>query len=181
MESWDLVVIGAGPGGYVAAARAAQLGARVLLVERAAAGGVCLHRGCIPTKSLLSAAKVYSYIRRAQAFGIETEAARPDLAAMRERAEKTVGLLTGGIDGLLAKRKVARAQGAGRLAPGRRVVITKENGETETVEAQAVILATGSRPVVPPPLEADGAKVLTSDQLLRLDVQPEKLAIVGGG
>ena len=181
METYDLVIIGAGPGGYVAAVRGARLGARVLLIERdAAAGGVCLHRGCIPTKSMLSAAKVYELCRRGGEFGITAEKISADLARIVARADKSIRLLGGGLDALLKNRKIERLQGTARLAPKRQIIIDQDGDQT-TVAARAIILATGSRPAELPGLETDGEQVVNSDQLVRLERQPRRLAIVGGG
>lgn len=172
---YDLMIIGAGPGGYEAAIRAAQNGLSVLLFEQEALGGTCLNKGCVPTKALLHGASLYSQVKAAAVWGISAEAAL-DARQMYARKDEIVGTLRGGIEQLLKQNKVtvvmaqARIEGPGRVSAGE-----------ETYEGKNILIATGSRPVMPliPGLELPG--VITSDDIIRQPFEGEHLAILGGG
>ena len=174
--SWDLIVIGGGPGGYTAAIRAAQLGLRTALVERDAVGGTCLNRGCIPTKALIHAAERYEEMRECETFGLRAEGVSFDYPAMCERRDHVVGQLRDGVERLLKGNKVERITGTARiLGPGRVQV-----GE-EGLEGTNILIAAGSRPALPPVPGLDLPGVLTSDDLLTGDRFYQRLAIIGGG
>ncbi len=180
-ERYDVLVIGGGPGGYVAALRAAQLGARVALVEEQFIGGVCLNVGCIPTKALLRSAEVYDTIRGAKNFGVRVAGAvEVDWAAMQKRKAQIVRRLTGGVGSLLKRAQVKVFEGRGKLVEAHVVEVSGEGG-TERVEADKVIVATGSRPIRLPLPGFDLPGVLDSTGALSLDELPERMLIVGGG
>ncbi|MEJ5185571.1 MAG: dihydrolipoyl dehydrogenase [Candidatus Geothermincolales bacterium] len=175
-----LVVIGGGPGGYVAAIRAAQLGSGVVLVEKDLLGGTCLNRGCIPTKAMLACTEVLDAIREAEAYGISVGEPKPDLKAMVERKEKVSEQLRNGIAQLLKANKVELVKGFGRLAAPDRVVVETENGEV-TIETEKVIIATGSEPARLPTFDFDQPAILTSTEGLELTEIPSSMIIVGSG
>jgi dihydrolipoamide dehydrogenase len=180
-ERYDVVVIGGGPGGYVAALRASQLGARVALVEETYIGGVCLNVGCIPTKALLRSAEVYSTLREAKQFGLAVDGeVTADWSAIQKRKAKIVRRLTTGVASLLKRAKVAVFDGRGRMVSAQAVEVSSKEG-LQRLEAGSVILATGSRPVQLPLPGFDLPGVLDSTGALGLDELPERLLIVGGG
>lgn len=175
-KKYDLAVLGGGPGGYVAAIRAAKLGLSTVLVERAEVGGTCLNRGCIPTKSLLHSAGIYQMVLRAGDFGVQAGPPSFDYAAIAARKDAVVQQLRGGVEGLLKSAGVEVLRAAGSLlGPG------KIRAGEQVIEAGRVILATGSVPAVPPVPGADLPGVLTSDGVLQLDQCPTSVVIVGGG
>jgi dihydrolipoamide dehydrogenase len=182
MPEHDILVIGGGPGGYVAAIRAAQLGQNVACAEKERAlGGTCLRIGCIPSKALLESSERYHEARHALApHGIEVTGVKLDLDAMLSRKDKVVETLTKGIDGLFKRNKITRYLGAARLAgPGKAIVDTKE-GPVE-VTAKHIILATGSQPATLPGVELDGDRVGVSTEALAYDKVPKSLVVIGGG
>lgn len=176
-----IVIIGAGPGGYVAAIRAAQLGADVTVVESGSIGGTCLNRGCIPTKALLSSVSVLRQIRSAGKFGINVEKVEPDLARMVSRANKIVGELKQGIEFLFKKNGVNLVKGRGEVAEPGKVKVNGQNGSVQEIDAEAIIIAVGSVSAMPGIFPYDGKKVITSTEALGLTEVPEKLLVVGGG
>src|SRR5262245_50939589 len=187
-EAFDLVVIGAGPGGYVAAIRAAQLGKKVACVDkRRALGGTCLNVGCIPSKALLDSSELYAQARtRFSRHGIHVGELTLDLPAMMARKDKVVKGLTDGVAGLFKKNKIKAFTGAARLAgpPGEdgrvRVTVKGPAGE-QALEAPAVLLATGSEPATLPSLAFDGTHIVSSTEALAFDKVPQHLIVVGGG
>ncbi len=177
-----IAIIGAGTGGYVAAIRAAQLGAQVTLVESAAVGGLCLNWGCIPSKSLLACAELGQKIKKAGEFGITiTGTVSYDLARMVERKNKIVAGLVKGVRTLLKTWNVELVEGRGVLADAKTVRVVKPDGTDTTLRADAVILGTGTTPPSPPNLPIDGTHVITSREALDLTTIPENLLIIGGG
>src|SRR2546425_695713 len=177
-----IAIIGAGTGGYVAAIRAAQLGAQVTLVESTAVGGLCLNWGCIPSKSLLACAELGQKIKKASEFGITiTGTVSYDLARMVERKNKIVAGLVKGVRTLLKTWNVELVEGRGVLADAKTVRVVKPDGTDTTVQADAVILGTGTTPPSLPTLPIDGTCVITSREALDLTTIPESLSIVGGG
>ncbi len=182
-ERFDLVVIGAGPGGYVAALRAAQLGLKVACVEkRATLGGTCLNVGCIPSKALLDSSELYALAqKRFTHHGIRVGDVKLDLPAMLRRKDDVVKTLTGGIAGLFKKNRITPFQGQGHLLAAGKVAVTKADGGRVELEAPAVLLATGSEPAALPPLPFDGARVVSSTEALAFERVPEHLIVVGGG
>ena len=176
----DIAIVGAGPGGYVAALRAAQLGASVVLVERDRIGGVCLNWGCIPTKTLLRTAEVLNLAREAAQYGVVVAEPRLDWAAAQKRKDGVVRRLTGGVKSLLDRAKVQTLSGTARFVSPLALEVTGASG-TEHVEATHVVLATGSRPASLPIPGLDGPDVLTSDGALALEALPGSLLIIGAG
>jgi len=180
-----LVIIGAGPGGYVAALRAAQRGAAVTLVERDLIGGTCLNRGCIPTKALLASAEALARARAGEEFGFTVQGEiRPDLSRMRERKERVVSRLRSGVETLLKRAGVEVLQGTGRLLGPTSVEVAlsrDQAGQTVRVEADRVIIATGSEPARLPMFDFDHPAILTSTEALDLTEIPASLLVVGAG
>ncbi len=180
-DSFDLLVVGGGPGGYVAAIRAAQLGMTVACVETAKLGGVCLNIGCIPTKSLLTSALLVNQLAGADAHGISLGDVKVVLGPAQERSRKIADQLNRGVSMLFKKNKVTHLQGYGRLAGKGRVSVTNADGQERILEAPHIILATGSRPRSLPFLALDGERIWSSDHALFVKEAPPSLAIVGSG
>jgi dihydrolipoamide dehydrogenase len=181
MPDFDILILGSGPGGYVAALRAAQLGARVAVIEQDRVGGVCLNVGCIPTKALLRTAEVYRTLSRAAAFGLRVEGSVvADWPAVQARKQSIVDTLVGGVEKLLARACVRVIRGRGRLVDPRTVEIALP-GSTERLAAAYVVIATGSRPARLSLPGFDLPGVLDSTSLLALDALPSRVLIVGGG
>jgi dihydrolipoamide dehydrogenase len=178
---FDIVVIGGGPGGYAAALYAGAAGLSVGLVEMEKVGGTCLHRGCVPAKEFLETAAVYRAVAGAKEFGIQAGQPTVDFAVSLDRKNKVVDILFKGLSGLLAKRKATVFAGRGRLLPGKVVEITGEDGATQQITGNTVILASGSVPRTIPGFEVDGKYVLTSDEVLDLSQLPRSAAVIGGG
>ena len=181
MERYDLVVIGAGPGGYVAAIRAAQLGLSVAVVEKDQPGGVCLNWGCIPSKAILTSAEMYEDLKQGERYGIKVSGLSFDYPQVIKRSRQVAGRLAKGVEYLLKKNKVPLLKGAGRLEAKNRVVIEASGQEAQQVEAERIVIATGSRERTLPGLEVDGKQVLTSYEALTEQAIPESLVIIGGG
>lgn len=176
----DVLVIGGGPGGYVTAIRAAQLGLKVTLVEREHLGGICLNWGCIPTKALLRTAEIFTNIKHADAFGISVKEVSFDVKKVVERSRKVAGQLSGGVKHLLKKNKVEVIDGHAKLLGKGRVVVEKDGKKTE-ISAKHIILATGARARALPGLEVDGKLVWTYKEAMVPDVMPKSLLVVGSG
>jgi dihydrolipoamide dehydrogenase len=177
-----LTIIGAGPGGYVAAIRAAQKGAQVTVVESAEVGGTCLNLGCIPTKTLVSTAEALEHMRRAADFGIEvTGEIGFNLPKVRERKDKVVSIQVKGVKGLFKSWGVSLIEGRGSLLSADVVRVVQKDGMTMDIKSDKVIIATGSRPAMLPGFPFDGESVITSDDAVMLRRIPEKLLIVGAG
>jgi len=177
-----IIVIGAGPGGYVAAIRAAQMGADVTVVETDEVGGTCLNRGCIPTKALLASTEALSKIKKAADYGLEISGeVTAKLDKIMARKDKVVATQVKGIRGLFKSWGVKLLEGRGRLIPGKKVELTLKNGEIQELEADAIIIATGSRPAQIPVFPFDGEKIISSDEALSLQSVPKSLLIVGAG
>ena len=180
MKAYDLIVIGAGPGGYEAAFEAADLGMKTALVEKEALGGTCLNHGCIPTKSLLHAAELYRQLKEAGPFGIRAEQITADGEQMQAQKNDVVAQLRKGIETTAAKKKIDVYRGTGTLLENRCVSVKTADGE-ESLQGTHILLATGSRPALPPIPGMDLEGVVTSDELLERSEKPERLAIIGGG
>lgn len=178
---YDLIVIGSGPGGYVAAIRASQLGMKVGVVERSELGGICLNWGCIPTKALLKSAQVYEYIQHAQDYGIKIEGATADFDAMIKRSRDVAAGMSKGIQFLFKKNKIDHIEGFGKLKAGKKVEVTGADGKKVDYEANSIILATGGRSRELPNLPIDGKKIIGYRQAMVLDKKPASMVIVGSG
>lgn len=186
---YDVVILGGGTGGYVAAIRAAQLGLKTAVVEKEKLGGTCLHKGCIPSKALLRSAEVYRTAKEAGAFGIETEGVSLRFDSVQKRKQGIVDRLAGGVAHLMKKGKIDVFNGYGRMLgpsifsplPGTVSVEYANGEENDMLIPKQLIIATGSRPKMLPGLEADGTYILTSDEALELERLPQSMMIVGGG
>ena len=177
-----LVVLGAGPGGYVAAIRAAQLGAQVTVIEEQEVGGTCLNWGCVPTKALISSTELLSRVRELGSFGLESSGEiRPNFAKIIDRKNKIVATQVKGIKNLLKSWEITLEEGRGILSSPRQLSILSRNGLKETIEAESIIIATGSRPYQIPELPFDGKQVLSSDHALGLTEIPKSILIIGAG
>ncbi len=179
-KKFDLIVIGSGPGGYVAAIRASQMGMKAACVEADKLGGVCLNIGCIPTKSLLTSALLVNELKGAEKHGISTGEVSVDLGPAQERSRKVAAQLNRGVGMLFKKNKITHLQGWGRLAGDGKVTVESDDGD-ETYEADHILVATGSRPRSLPFLEIDGEYIWSSDDALYATEAPKTLAIVGAG
>lgn len=180
-ETFDLIVIGGGPAGYVGAIRARQLGLRTALVEQEKVGGTCLHVGCIPTKVLLHTAELLEEMRGAAEMGVLAEGVRLDYARLRARLERVVAANYRGVEYLMRKHGVAVVPGHGRLVAATRVRVTASDGTAAELEAPHILLATGSRPRSLPGLAIDNDRILDSTGALRLPAVPRSIAILGAG
>ena len=180
MASAKIIIIGGGPGGYVAAIRAAQLGADVTVIEEDKIGGTCLNRGCIPTKAILASVQTLALFEQADQLGIEVEKVVPNFSRMMERKNKIVSQLRGGIDYLLKANKVKVIKGKANFLNSHSICIETEAGRKE-LEGEKIIIASGSKPILLPFLDNNHPAVLTSEQALELKEVPESLLIIGAG
>jgi dihydrolipoamide dehydrogenase len=179
---YDLVVIGSGPGGYVAAIRAGQLGLKTAIVEKDDKwGGTCLHVGCIPTKDLLLSADVYDYVKNAKEFGIIAKDVSVDWPAILARKTKVVTKLAKGVEFLLKKNKVDMIRGLAKISGPGKISVTDPKGVTQEITAKNIVLATGSEARMLPGLEADGKTLLTNKEILSLPAIPKSMVIIGAG
>jgi dihydrolipoamide dehydrogenase len=177
MMEFDLIVIGGGPGGYVAAERAGEQGKKVLLIEEADLGGVCLNCGCVPSKTLLNSAKVYYYATHGAEYGVNAENVSFDFATVMKRKEKVIATLRKGVASLMKMNKVTVVNGRGRLTSNRGEVVV----DGESYKGQSIMIATGSSPARPPIPGIDSPNVYDSTGILNLDSLPDKVTIIGGG
>lgn len=178
---YDLIVIGSGPGGYVAAIRASQLGLKTAVVEKESLGGVCLNWGCIPTKALLKSAQVFEYLKHASDYGIKVSEASHDFGAVIGRSRGVADGMSKGIQFLFKKNKIDVLNGTGKLKPGKKVEVTAADGSVTNYDAQHIILATGARSRELPNLKQDGKKVIGYREAMVLPEQPKSMVIVGSG
>ena len=180
--SYDIIVVGSGPGGYVTAIRASQLGLKTAIIEREALGGICLNWGCIPTKALLKSANVYEYLLHASEYGIQVKEATADFNAMIKRSRDVANGMSNGIQYLMKKNKIDVIKGTGILKAGKSVEVTAEEGTKSTITAsKGVIISTGARSRELPNLPQDGEKIIGYRQAMTLAKQPKKLVVVGSG
>jgi dihydrolipoamide dehydrogenase len=179
---YDVLIIGSGPGGYVAAIRASQLGMKTGIIEKSELGGVCLNWGCIPTKSLLKSAQVYEYIKQAGQYGIFIQGeVKPDFTSIIERSRTISDGMSNGVRFLLKKNKIDHIEGHGRLVDNKTVEVTNNEVKKEKVSATHIILATGARSKELPNLKQDGKKIIGYREALTLKKQPESMVVVGSG
>ncbi len=179
--SYDLLVLGSGPGGYVAAIRASQLGMKVAIVEKESLGGVCLNWGCIPTKALLKSAQVFNYINHAEDYGITVGDAQVEFDKVIKRSRSVAEGMSKGVQFLLKKNKVDVIMGYGKVKPGKRIEVTDENGGIKEIKAANIIIATGARARELPSLPIDGEKIIDYRKAMILDKVPEQMVVVGAG
>lgn len=178
---YDLIVIGSGPGGYVAAIRASQLGMKVGVVEREELGGICLNWGCIPTKALLKSAQVFEYINHAKDYGIDVKDAKADFGGMVKRSREVAGGMSKGIQFLFKKNKIDHIEGFGKLKKNKTVEVTAKDGSKVDYQAEHIILATGGRSRELPALPIDNEKIIGYRKAMTLDKKPESMVVVGSG
>ena len=178
--AYDVLVIGTGPGGYVAAIRAAQLGFKTAVIEKESLGGICLNWGCIPTKALLKSAQVYEYIKHADAYGL-TANGQPNFEAVIKRSRGVADKMSKGVQFLMKKNKIDVIMGFGKVKGNGKVEVSKTDGGTETVEAKHIIIATGARSRELPSLKQDGKKVIGYREAMSLPTQPKSMIVVGSG
>ena len=178
---YDLIVIGSGPGGYVAAIRASQLGMKVGVVERSELGGICLNWGCIPTKALLKSADVFEYVQHAKDYGIDIKEASVDFDGMIKRSREVANGMSKGINFLFKKNKIDHIAGFGTLKAGKTVEVKAEGGSLTTYTADHIILATGGRARELPHIPIDGKKIISYREAMVMDKQPERMVIIGSG
>lgn len=180
--SYDIIVVGSGPGGYVTAIRASQLGLKTAVVEKESLGGVCLNWGCIPTKALLKSANVFEYLSHAEDYGIKVKGGEADFGAMIKRSRGVAEGMSKGVQFLMKKNKIDVINGTGKIVAGKKVDVTDEKGKKETYSAsKGVIIATGARSRQLPNLPQDGKKVIGYREAMSLDKQPKKMVVVGSG
>ncbi len=179
-DAYDIVILGSGPGGYVAAIRASQLGLKVAIVERERLGGICLNWGCIPTKALLRTSEINHYLTHASAYGLSAEKVGYDLAAIVDRSRKVAGQLNAGVKGLMKKNKVTVVDGVGAVTASGKLTV-KRGDETIELEAPHIILATGARARELPFAKADGERIWTYRHAMVPKAMPTKLLVIGSG
>ncbi|MDR1756578.1 MAG: dihydrolipoyl dehydrogenase [Culturomica sp.] len=178
---YDLIVIGSGPGGYVAAIRASQLGMNVAVVEKAELGGICLNWGCIPTKSLLKSAQVMEYVRHAEEYGVKTTGGEADFQAMVARSRGVADKMSKGIQYLFKKNSITVIEGHGKVTAGKQVEVTAGDGTKTQYEAAHILLATGARSRQLPAIPQDGKRIIGYRQALTLERKPASMLVVGSG
>ena len=179
--NFDLIVIGSGPGGYVAAIRASQLGMNVAVIERESLGGICLNWGCIPTKALLKSAQVFDYLNHAEDFGIKIGKASADFDAVVKRSRGVADGMSKGVQFLMKKNKITVIMGNARLVAGPKVSVTDADGKTTEYSAKNIIIATGGRAKQLPNLPVDGQKIIEYRKAMTLEKQPKRMVVVGAG
>lgn len=178
--NYDVIVLGSGPGGYVAAIRASQLGLKTAIIERESLGGICLNWGCIPTKALLKSANVFEYIQHAEEYGIKVKDSKADFGSMIKRSRDVANGMSNGINFLMKKNKIDVIMGNGTLKPGKKIDVVAE-GKTTEYSAEHIIIATGARSRELPNLPQDGVKIIGYRQAMYMDKQPKKMVVVGSG
>ena len=182
MEEREIVVIGGGPGGYVAAIRAAQLGGKVTLIEKDALGGTCLNRGCIPSKALLHSVEILRSVKEAGQYGIDVSGVSVDLARMMARKNRVVSQLVSGVGGLLAGNKVEVIKGTAKLKAGKQIEVTDAQGQKRTLQAQKIIIAAGAKAIKLPIPGADSPTgIIPAESILNISAVPKSLLMIGGG
>lgn len=178
---YDIIVLGSGPGGYVTAIRASQLGFKVAVIEKENLGGICLNWGCIPTKALLKSAQVFDYLKHASDYGLTIKEFDKDFNAVIERSRGVADGMSKGVQFLMKKNKIDVIDGAGKVKPGKKVDVTDKEGRTTEYTAEHIIIATGARSRELPNLPQDGKKVIGYRQAMTLKEQPKSMIVVGSG
>jgi len=181
MSNFDIIVLGSGPGGYVTAIRASQLGFKTAIIERESLGGVCLNWGCIPTKALLKSAQVFNYLQHAEDYGLVVKEAGKDFGAVIKRSRNVADGMSKGVQFLMKKNKIEVIPGFGKLKPGKKVAVTGEDGKETEYTAKHIIIATGARSRELPSLPQDGKHIIGYREAMSLDKQPERMIVVGSG
>ena len=179
--SYDLIVVGSGPGGYVAAIRASQLGLKTAIIEKAEIGGICLNWGCIPTKALLKSANVFDYINHAEDYGIKIKGADADFPAIVKRSRDVADGMSNGVQFLMKKNKIDVIKGSGKVKAGKKVDVTDDSGKVTEYGANSIIIATGARSRELPFLPQDGKKIIGYREALTLPKLPKSMVVVGSG
>lgn len=178
---YDLIVVGSGPGGYVAAIRASQLGLKTAVVERESLGGICLNWGCIPTKALLKSAQVFEYIKHSKDYGITVGESAADFSAVIKRSRGIADSMSKGVAFLMKKNKIDILTGNGAVKPGKKVAVTAQDGKVTEYEAKNIIIATGSRARQLPTVPLDGEKVIEYRKAMTLEKRPDTMLVIGSG
>jgi dihydrolipoamide dehydrogenase len=179
---YDLIVVGSGPGGYVAAIRASQLGMKTAVVERESLGGICLNWGCIPTKALLKSAQVFEYIKHSADYGITISGeSKADFGAVIKRSRGVADSMSKGVQFLMKKNKIDVLSGVGKVKPSKKIDVTGADGKTTEYEAKHIIIATGSRARQLPTVPLDGEKVIEYRKAMTLPKRPETMLVIGSG
>ncbi len=180
-KQFDLAVIGGGPGGYVAAIRASQLGMKTAVIERDKLGGVCLNWGCIPTKALLKNAEIYNHFKHADEWGITYKDLKFDFSKIIERSRKVATINSKGVEYLFKKNKIEHISGFGKLLGKGKIEVSKDGKPTDTVLAKHIIVATGARPRMLPNVKIDGKQIISSTEAMTLQKRPESMIVIGAG
>ncbi|MDG2227880.1 MAG: dihydrolipoyl dehydrogenase [Flavobacteriales bacterium] len=179
--NYDLIVVGSGPGGYVTAIRASQLGLKTAVIEKESIGGICLNWGCIPTKALLKSANVFEYINHASDYGISVKEGKADFDAIVKRSRGVADKMSGGVQFLMKKNKIDVLMGTGKIKPGHKVDVTDDKGKTTEYSAKNIVLATGARSRHLPNLPQDGKNIIGYRDAMVLPKMPKKMVVVGSG
>ncbi|MEO0528894.1 MAG: dihydrolipoyl dehydrogenase, partial [Bacteroidota bacterium] len=181
MSNFDVIVLGSGPGGYVTAIRASQLGLKTAIIEKESLGGVCLNWGCIPTKALLKSAQVFEYLKHAEDYGLKVDGADKDFGAVVQRSRGVADGMSKGVQFLMKKNKIEVLNGFGKLKSGKKITVTDVDGKETEYSASHIIIATGARSRELPSLPQDGKKVIGYREAMTLEKQPKKMIVVGSG
>ncbi|WP_081212214.1 dihydrolipoyl dehydrogenase [Salegentibacter sediminis] len=181
MSKYDIIVLGSGPGGYVTAIRASQLGFKTAIVEKESLGGVCLNWGCIPTKALLKSAEVFDYLKHADNYGLKLENPDKDFGAVIKRSREVANGMSKGVQFLMKKNKIDVIEGFGKLKSGKKIAVTDKDKNTKEYQADHIIVATGARSRELPSLKQDGKKVIGYREAMSLEKQPKSMIVVGSG
>ena len=179
--SYDLIVVGSGPGGYVAAIRASQLGLKTAIIEKESLGGICLNWGCIPTKALLKSANVFQYIAHAKDYGIKVKESSIDFKGVVSRSRDVADGMSKGVQFLMKKNKIDVITGFGKVMPGKKVEVADEKGKKSIVDGKNIIIATGARSKELPNLKQDGKTIIGYREAMTLSKMPKKMVVVGSG
>ncbi|CCG99047.1 dihydrolipoamide dehydrogenase [Fibrella aestuarina BUZ 2] len=180
-SQYDLIVVGSGPGGYVAAIRASQLGLKTAVIERESLGGICLNWGCIPTKALLKSAQVFEYIKHSKDYGITVGDSSADFGAVIKRSRGVADSMSKGVQFLMKKNKIDVISGTGKVKPGKKVDVTDKDGKTTEYAAKHIIIATGGRARQLPAVPIDGEKVIEYRKAMTLEKRPDTMLVIGSG